>query len=202
MAAGKDGREGPETLFSEVMRPKVPMGLYVGAPYAAALGICEALDGGSSRARIAWPHDVAAASEGGSCLVRVSGHGGYDDDGLFCRIDAAADGGMAPDAGLALDGARRRMASWEAAIAQGQGMAGPLAAFLPDYFDHVGLMDHDVEIRFPNGRLMGRGRLCGVDIWGRASVRAADGREIVISPEQARIVPARPEDGGAPASRR
>ena len=55
-------------------------------------------------------------------------------------------------------------------------------------------MDADVEVVYPNGRVFCRGRLVGVDVWGRATVRNALGGEVEVSPEQASI---RAADDGA-----
>lgn len=207
-APGKDGyQDAGAPLLHEVLRPRIPMGLYVGAPYAAALGICEALDEAGLAARIAWPHDVVVLASGdgresqedvlaegaapASARIRVGARGGYDDDGMFCELRAITEGALDLSAqeDAVLEAVRSRFASWEDAIGRKQGMAGPLAAFLDDYFDLVGLMGEQVDIRYPNGRLMGSGRFAGMDVWGRATIRLDGGKEIEIAPEQARICP-------------
>ena len=43
------------------------------------------------------------------------------------------------------------------------------------------------EVVYPNGRVAAAGTLTAVDVWGRATVRLADGRELVVSPEQASL---------------
>ena len=58
---------------------------------------------------------------------------------------------------------------------------------LSDYFDALALMGHEADVVYPNGRVAARGTLTAVDVWGRATVRLADGRELVISPEQASL---------------
>ena len=37
------------------------------------------------------------------------------------------------------------------------------------------------------GRVIGEGSLAGVDVWGRATVRLDDARELEIAPEQAEL---------------
>lgn len=190
--------QGQRTFLSEVMRPRIPMGFYVGAPYVAAVAICESLNQQGFTARIAWPHDVVvAAPDTDPCSVpdcsriSVSARGGYDEEGMFCALSVVSDGplDLSSCENAAQTAVHDRFASWEEALSRKQAMAGPLAAILSDCFDLVGLMGQQVDIRYPNGRLMATGCFAGVDVWGRASVRLDSGKELQVTPEQARIQP-------------
>ena len=66
-------------------------------------------------------------------------------------------------------------------------MAGPLAPLLEDYVDRLVGFGREVEVVFPNGNIAARGTFCGVDVWGRATVRTASGRELEVAPEQASL---------------
>ena len=58
---------------------------------------------------------------------------------------------------------------------------------LSDYFDALLGMGEEVEV-LRGGRVIGEGTLVAVDVWGRATVRLANGaQELEIAPEQARL---------------
>ena len=80
-----------------------------------------------------------------------------------------------------------RVDAWAVDVTAGRGAAGPVAPVLSDYFDALALMGHETDVVYPNGRVAARGTLTAVDVWGRATVRLVDGRELVISPEQASL---------------
>ena len=80
-----------------------------------------------------------------------------------------------------------RVDAWAADVSAGRGAAGPVAPVLSDYFDALALMGRSCEVVYPNGRVATAGTLTAVDVWGRATVRLADGRELVVSPEQASL---------------
>ena len=160
------------------LRPKVPMYCLQGAAYVCALGAAEAVD-----ARIRWPHTLL--DEKGAPLATVMARGGYDDDGLFIRA-----AGEALTEEMAT-GIRNRAADWEAAITRREGkVAGPLAPVLEAYIDRLAGFCSEVEVVFPNGNVAAHGTFCGVDVWGRATVRTASGREVEVAPEQASLRPA------------
>ena len=80
-----------------------------------------------------------------------------------------------------------RVGAWEAQVVAGRAAAGPLAPVLSDYFDLVALMGRPAEAVFPNGNVMARGTLAGMDVWGRAMLVLEDGTQLDIAPEQASI---------------
>lgn len=80
-----------------------------------------------------------------------------------------------------------RVDAWEAAVRGGRGAAGPLAPILSEYFDHIPLLGHEAEAVLPDGRACARGTFCGLDVWGRAELRLADGREVDFASERASL---------------
>ena len=175
---------------SLTLRPSVPMGFVTGVPYVCALALAHELG-----ARVAWPHEVVTGA--GDELVSVEARAGYDDEGVFVRCDLTWEGEKDLDAAALERVAAEGVAAWEGGYAAGRGVAGPLASVLGDYFDVLLGMGEKVEV-LRGGRVIGRGTLAGVDVWGRATVRLEDGsRELEIAPEQARLraVRRRGDDG-------
>jgi hypothetical protein len=84
-----------------------------------------------------------------------------------------------------------RLDGWEAAIKAKGAAAGPLGPVLEDYFDHLALLNQKVGI-YPAqtpSTCAATGVLCGIDGWGRITVRTQDGRELEFAAEQASIRP-------------
>lgn len=163
------------------LRPAVPMSYVTGVPYVCALAVAGELGG-----RVAWPYDVVAGD--GAPLANVRARAGYDEDGLFvtCEVVPEGEGEGSFDEGPVEAAVRAGVDAWAAAVAAGHGAAGPLAPALGDYFDLLDGMGSEVEVT-RGGRAVGRGTLAGVDVWGRATVKLEDGRELEIAPEQAGI---------------
>lgn len=166
--------------------PDVPMGYLTGVPYVCALGIAEALE-----ARVRWPHDVVMP-EGGA-LASVRARAGYDDEGVFVAVDvdvaAEPADGTETDAAALEQAARLRVDAWSDDVAAGRSAAGPLASVLSDYFDALLGTGGPVEV-VRGGRVVARGTLAGVDVWGRATVRTDNGQELEVASEQATLRPA------------
>lgn len=190
-------REPGEVLAELTLRPQVPMGAFHALGYVCALGAVEGLHGmGVDFASIGWPQDVVDARSYRP-LLSLHMRAGYD-RGMFatCTARAAQQVGLLrrhPDAELAEAierGVSARVALWEERIVAGAGVAGPLAPVLSEYFDQVPLLGKQAAAVYPNGNEMARGTFAGVDIWGKATLVTPDGRELELSPEQARIRPA------------
>lgn len=173
------------------------MGAFHALGYVCAMGAAEGLrEAGVGYAAVGWPTDIVDARTYRS-LLTLRMHAGYD-KGMFgeCRVLGGQQAGLLREmsdgelAGAIEAGIVARVASWEAAIAAGGGVAGPLAPVLSEYFDLVPLLGQPVEVVYPNGKEMARGRFAGVDIWGKATVVTEDGREMEFAPEVARILPA------------
>lgn len=167
------------TGASLTLRPGVPMGLVTGVPYVAVLGVARELG-----ARLRWPHLVV--DEKGEPLAALRARAGYDDEGVFVSCDIVPAGEGELDAAALERAARGAVDAWAAEVRAGRAAAGPLAPVLGDYFDALLGMGEPVEV-VRAGRVLGRGRLAGVDVWGRATVRLDDGRELEVAPEQAEL---------------
>ncbi len=176
-----------------VCRPAVGMAYLTGVPYAAALGVADALEAaGFAGVGVVWPHDVSGEK---GLLARVSTSAGYG-EGMFvvCRAVVAdvAQAGVAPEDAERLgntvaEAASAQVAAWEASIAAAGKAATPLGPVLNEFFDRMPLMGKPVEVVYPNGRVAMRATLAGMDVWGRATVKNEFGGELEIAPEQARI---------------
>ena len=173
------------------------MGAYQALGYVCAMGVVEGLrSAGIDFAAIGWPWDIVDARTD-QPLAALELHAGYK-GGMFatCTVTGARQVGLLrgltdDDLRTVLEaGVQARVASWEQAIVGGAGKAGPLAPVLSEYFDLVALLGRPAKAVYPNGNVMAQGRFAGVDIWGRATLVANDGRELEFSPEQAGVRPA------------
>ena len=184
-------------MLAEVtVRPQVPMGAFHALGYVCAMGVVDGLRAaGVDFAAIGWPQDVVDARTYRT-LATLRMHAGYD-RGMYgtCTVVAGLQIGLLRELGdeeltAAIErGVAERVASWEAAIAAGGGVAGPLAPVLSEYFDMVALLGHPAEAVYPNGNVMARGTFAGVDIWGKATLMTDEGQELEFPPEQAGIRP-------------
>lgn len=156
------------------LRPTVGMGQMMAIPYVVALGVCDALP----NAGIAWPCDVVDSATG-ALITGVRTQGGYDDKGMFARVELALSEEVAEDV---LAAVTERVESW----AQGSAMA-PLASVLGPYADKLLDLDAEVDVLFPNGNVRAHGTFAGIDVWGRATVRLTSGENLEFAPEKYRI---------------
>lgn len=173
------------------------MGAFQALGFVCAMGAAEGLrEAGVGFAGVGWPQDVVDARTFRS-LLELRLRAGYD-KGMFaaCTVVASQQVGLLRDldgevlAAALQAGIEKRVAAWEQQIAAGAGAAGPLAPVLSEYFDMVPLLGQPVVAIYPNGNEMARGTFAGVDVWGRATVVAADGSEVEFAPEHASIRPA------------
>lgn len=186
-----------------ICRPAVGMAYLPGVPYAAALGVADALEAfGAAGTGIAWPHDVCGggAADGGvaadvasganDLLAKVATTAGYG-EGMFvvCRVQLPSVAERDADrlAALVAEAAMAQVEAWEASILAAGKAATPLGPVLNDLFDRMPLMGKPVDVVYPNGKVALKGTLAGMDVWGRATVKNELGAEIEIAPEQARI---------------
>ncbi len=179
-----------EALASVTLRPAVPMGAYHGLGYVCVLGAAEALRSQGMDVGIGWPFFLVDAHSL-EVLAEVRVRAGYD-EGMFARCEVVKGEGAAaafpPDTVIA--GVASRVDAWAADVAAGRAKAGPVAPVLSDYFDLVPLLGRPARALYPNGNVMATGTFAGIDIWGRATLRTEDGRELEFAPEQASVVPA------------
>lgn len=207
--------EGGTLRLAVLLRPAVPMSHYMGILPVCALGALEGLRPLRDDLALAWPGNVVVPDEDGhatqvACALGVragTGEGGHVTHAA-CTLDVHAGTGEAGmfavcSANVLLgwfEGASAdalthgvctsivsRVDAWAADVSVGRGAAGPVAPVLSDYFDALALMGRSCEVVYPNGRVAAAGTLTAVDVWGRATVRLADGRELVVSPEQASL---------------
>lgn len=105
--------------------------------------------------------------------------------------DAMVEGAVTPGfdelAQAIRDAVVARANAWAAAVNSGHAVAGPLAPVLSEYFDALPLMGARVDVVYPNGNVAATGDFVAVDVWGRATVRLEEGREVVVSSEQASL---------------
>ncbi len=188
--------EGGTLRLAVLLRPAVPMSHYMGIRPVCALGTLDGLRPLRSDLALAWPGNVVVPGEGGhvahaACTLDV--HAGTGEAGMFavCSANVLLGWFEGASADTLTHGVCTsivsRVDAWAADVAAGRGAAGPVAPVLSDYFDALALMGHETDVVYPNGRVAARGTLAAVDVWGRATVRLADGRELVISPEQASL---------------
>ncbi|MBR1829366.1 MAG: hypothetical protein IJ781_07645 [Atopobiaceae bacterium] len=179
-----------EVLASVELRPAVPMGAYHALGYICVLGAVEALRAQEFDVGIGWPFSIVDAQTY-AALAEVRVRAGYD-EGMFARCEVVAlQEGAAPfPADVLVAGVTSRVDAWASDVAAGRAKAGPVAPVLSDYFDLVPLLGRPVRAFYPNGRVMAQGTFAGIDIWGRATLRTGDGRELEFAPEQASIASA------------
>lgn len=179
-----------------LLRPAVPMSHYMGILPVCALGALEGLRPLRDDLALAWPGNVVVPDEDGhatqvACALGV--RAGTGEGGMFvvCSANVLLGWFEGASADALTHGVCTsivsRVDAWAADVSAGRGAAGPVAPVLSDYFDALALMGRSCEVVYPNGRVAAAGTLTAVDVWGRATVRLADGRELVVSPEQASL---------------
>ena len=83
---------------------------------------------------------------------------------------------------------RARVDAWAKAL-EGRPRLAPLAPVLSDYADRLALLGHRVRVTYPNGLAYATGEFVGIDVWGRATVRLANGSDLEFPPERYNISP-------------
>ncbi len=179
-----------DVIAAVTLRPDVPMGAYHALGYVCVLGAVEALRLEGADVGIGWPSTIVDAQTS-EALAKLRVRAGYD-EGMFasCEVVAASEGAEAFSAEVLAAGIERRVGSWAEDVRAGRAQAGPVAPVLSDYFDLVPLLGRPAVALYPNGNVMARGTFAGIDIWGRATLRTEEGREVEFAPEQASIAPA------------
>ena len=162
-----------------VLRPRVGMQQYANVPHVVALGVCDAL---SDRA-IAWPHGIADAATG-ELVCSLEAHAGYDDEGMYVRVSMPCE--LLTESVEAA--VRSRVDAWAKAL-EGRPRLAPLAPVLSDYADRLALLGRAVRVTYPNGTAYATGEFAGIDVWGRATVRLANGTDLEFPPERYNISP-------------
>ncbi len=205
--------------LSVVLRPTVPMQFFMGLSAVCSLGVLHALrdDLGVREAALKWPNDVTLGGgklagvlvEAGSSpagLYAVCGvglnvgpwgeglEGAFDSPGALPRAYLSQATGERPEdlesvARMLRDRIVEAVDAWARAVADGRAAAGPLAPVLDEYAGSLALLGKPVAVLDPAGATVDVGTFAGIDCWGRATVRAVDGREMEFSAEQASLRP-------------
>lgn len=188
-----------EKLFevATVVRLGVSMPYVPAVPYVAALGVCQFLRAADESFGICWPYDICYKDQ---VVASIKATAGYQ-EGMFAVVSVVAD---AKVLNLAFDVADNTellakrvselvvhsVSAWEQQVKRARSFAGPIALILSDYFDMVPLLGQQVDKVYPSGNVALTARFGGIDVWGHAILVDEDGKEILVSEEEASVVPA------------
>ena len=180
-----------------VVRLGVSMPYVPAVPYVVALGVCQFLRAADESFGICWPYDICYKDQ---VVASIKATAGYQ-EGMFVVVSVAAD---AKALSLAFDVADntellakkvselvvQSVSAWEQQVKRARSFAGPIALILSDYFDMVPLLGQQVNKVYPSGNVALTARFGGIDVWGHAILVDEDGKEILVSEEEASVVPA------------
>ena len=188
-----------EKLFevATVVRLGVSMPYVPAVPYVAALGVCQFLRAADESFGICWPYDICYKDQ---VVASIKATAGYQ-EGMFAVVSVVTD---AKVLNLAFDVADNTellakrvselvvhsVSAWEQQVKRARSFAGPIALILSDYFDMVPLLGQQVDKVYPSGNVALTARFGGIDVWGHAILVDQDGKEILVSEEEASVVPA------------
>ena len=180
-----------------VVRLGVSMPYVPAVPYVVALGLCQFLRAADEGFGIRWPYDVCYKDQ---VVASIKATAGYQ-EGMFAVVSIAADPkvlssafGVAGNTELLAKKVSelvvQSVSAWEERVKRARSFAGPIALILSDYFDMVPLLGQQVNKVYPSGNVALTARFGGIDIWGHAILVDQDGKEILVSEEEASVVPA------------
>ena len=175
-----------------VSMPYVPA-----VPYVVALGLCQFLRAADEDFGIRWPYDICYKDQ---VVASIKATAGYQ-EGMFAVVSIAADPKVLCSAFDVADNtellankvsalAVQSVSVWEQQVKRARSFAGPIALILSDYFDMVPLLGRQVNKVYPSGNVALTARFGGIDVWGHAILVDQDGKEILVSEEEASVVPA------------
>ena len=159
------------------LRVSCAMSQVVALPLVCSMGAADAISG----ALVRWPSGVVLAD--GTPYLDGIGLSVRYEDGMVARVSFAHEEPCLVSPEDVEAAIRARVASWEEALSP---RTAPLAPVLGELFDRVALMGEEVEALLPDGQAFARGRLAGLDLWGRVTV-VVDGHELELSPEHAHL---------------
>ncbi len=195
LASSPDGEKPFEVATVACLGVSMP---YVPAvPYVVALGLCQFLRTSDESFGIRWPYDICYKDQ---IVASVKATAGYQ-EGMFVVVSIAADVNALSPAFNASDNTEllakkvselvvKSVSVWEQQVKRAQSFAGPIALILSDYFDMVPLLGQRVNKVYPSGNVALTARFGGIDVWGHAILVDQDGKEILVSEEEASVVPA------------
>lgn len=180
-----------------IVRLGVSMPYVPAVPYVVALGVCQFLRAQDESFGICWPYDICYKDQ---VVASIKATAGYQ-EGMFAVVSVAAD---AKALSLAFDVADntellakkvselvvQSVSAWEQQVKRARSFAGPIALILSDYFDMVPLLGQQVNKVYPSGNVALTARFGGIDVWGHAILVDEDGKEILVSEDEASVVPA------------
>lgn len=180
-----------------VIRLGVSMPYVPAVPYVVALGVCQFLRAADEDFGICWPYDICYKDQ---VVASIKATAGYQ-EGMFAVVSVVAD---TKALSLTFDAADntellakkiselviQSVSAWEQQVKRTRSFAGPIALILSDYFDMVPLLGQQVNKVYPNGTVALIARFGGIDVWGHAILVDKDGKEILVSEDEASVVPA------------
>lgn len=191
-SSGEKPFEVATVVRLEVSMPHVPA-----VPYVVALGVCQFLRAADEGFGICWPYDICYKDQ---AVASIKATAGYQ-EGMFAVVSVVADTkalGLVFDVADNTELLAKKMAelvvqsvsAWEQQVKCTRSFAGPIALILSDYFDMVPLLGQQVNKVYPNGTVALTARFGGIDVWGHAILVDKDGKEILVSEEEASVAPA------------
>ena len=180
-----------------VVRLEVSMPYVPAVPYVVALGVCQFLRGADEGFGICWPYNICYKDQ---VVALIKATAGYQ-EGMFAVVSVAADSEALCSAFDVVDNTEllakkvsdlvvQSVSVWEQQVKHARSFAGPIALILSDYFDMVPLLGQQVNKVYPNGNVALTARFGGIDVWGHAILVDKDGKEILVSEDEASVVPA------------
>ena len=180
-----------------VVRLGVSMPYVPAVPYVVALGLCQFLRAKDESFGIRWPYDICYKDQ---VVASIKATAGYQ-EGMFAVVSIVADVktlssafGVAGNTELLAKKVSelvvQSVSAWEQQVKRARSFAGPIALILSDYFDMVPLLGQQVNKVYPSGNVALTARFGGIDVWGHAILVDQDGKEILVSEEEASVVPA------------
>ena len=180
-----------------VVRLGVSMPYVPAVPYVVALGLCQFLRAADESFGICWPYDICYKDQAVASIKVTAGY----QEGMFAVVSIAADPKVLCSAFDVADNTEllvkkvselvvQSISVWEQQVKRARSFAGPIALILSDYFDVVPLLGQQVNKVYPSGSVALTARFGGIDVWGHAILVDEDGKEILVSEEEASVVPA------------
>ena len=183
--------------IATVVRLGVSMPYVPAVPYVVALGLCQFLRALDENFGICWPYDICYKDQ---VVASIKATAGYQ-EGMFAVVSIVADV-KALSSAFGVAGNTELLAKkvselvvqsvgvWEQQVKRARSFAGPIALILSDYFDMVPLLGQQVNKVYPSGNVALTARFGGIDVWGHAILVDQDGKEILVSEDEASVVPA------------
>ena len=180
-----------------VVRLGVSMPYVPAVPYVVALGVCQFLRAADEGFGICWPYDICYKDK---VVASIKATAGYQ-EGMFAVVSVVADAKVLSPVFDVADNTEllankvselvvQSVSVWEQQVKRARSFAGPIALILSDYFDMVPLLGQQVNKVYPSGNVALTARFGGIDVWGHAILVDQDGKEILVSEDEASVVPA------------